>query len=114
MAVGIENLKKALGLVLHLVDKIDEVTQDGWQWLSDTLSLVPTLIEVPGVVKNGRVIWEEFKDLDDAEREELLQFAKDELDLNDDEVEDIVESAFDILDAVADLALKIKEAKKEE
>jgi len=44
----------------------------------------------------------------------LLQFAKEELNLNDDEVEDVVESAFDILDAIADLALKIKEAKKEE
>jgi hypothetical protein len=111
---GIENLKKALGLVLHLVDKIDDVTQDGWQWLTDSLALVPTLIEIPGIVKNGKAIWEEVQDLDDAEREELLQFAKEELNLNDDEVEDVVESAFDILDAIADLALKIKEAKKEE
>ena len=114
MAVGIENLKKALGLVLHVVDKVDEITQDGWQWLSDTLALVPTLIEVPGVLKSGKAIWEEVQDLDDAERDELNAFAKEELELEDESVEDIVEAAFDVLDAIGDLAEKIKAAKNPE
>jgi hypothetical protein len=114
MALGVENLKKALGLVLHLVDKIEEVTQDGWQWLKDSLALLPTLTEVPGVIKNGRAIWDEVQDLDDDERAELNAFAKQELDLEDEKVEAVVEAAFDVLDAVGDLVDKIKDAKKPE
>jgi hypothetical protein len=114
MALGIENLKKALGLVLHVVDKVDEVTRDGWQTLKDSLALLPLLVDVPGIVRNGKLTWEEFTDLDDTEREELLVFAKEELDLEDEKVEAVVEAAFDVLDAVGDLVDKIKDAKKPE
>jgi hypothetical protein len=114
MALGIDKLKKALGFILHLVNKVDELVEDEWQWLPDTVALLPSLIEIPGLIKDGKETWEQFKDLDADEREELIEYAKTEFDISDDEVEDIVEAAFDLLDAAADLYERIKALKDEE
>lgn len=110
--LGIENLKKVVVAAVHLANKIDEITQDGFQPLGDLVSLLPNLADSIGVIKNGRDAWKEFQDLDDAERDEVLAVVKEEFDIDDDQLEDIVESAFDTIDAVGDFIQKVRLALK--
>lgn len=91
----IDKLKKALAFGIRATVKIDEVTQDGWQWIPDTVALVPTLIEIPGLLRDGKEIWEELQDVDDAEKEELRVFVKENFNIYDDELEGVIESVVD-------------------
>ena len=111
--LGIENLKKVLSFVLRLANKVDEVTQDGFQW-QDAVSLFPNLIDAIGVVKSGKDAYNEFLELDDAEKDELLDFIQTEFDIADEDLEDVVESAFDTIFAVADTVQKVKAALKKD
>ena len=92
---GVEKLKKALSFGITVVVKVDEVTQDGWQWIPDSVALFPTLIEIPGLIRDGKEIWAEFQEVDDDEKQELLTFAKEKFNILDDELENVVESVFD-------------------
>lgn len=108
----IDKLKKAVVFVVHVVNKVDEITQDGFQWLPDTMSLVPTLIEIPGIIKDADEISEELNDLTMEELDELKEVVKAEFDLKDDELEFIIEDAVDLLKATADFAIRVKTALK--
>ena len=110
----VDKLKKALAFVLHLANKIDEVTQDGFSWISDSIALLPNLIEVPSIIKDGKELWGELNDLDEAELAELQQFAKDEFDIDDEELEGVVEAAFDLLFSAGTFYEKAKAALKKE
>jgi hypothetical protein len=110
MALGIENLKKVVAAVLHLANKVDLVTQDGFQPLSDIVALLPNLAEGVTLIKDGRDAWAEFEDMDAVEREELLAFVKEEFDIADDKLESVIETAFDTIDQVAVLIAEVKEA----
>ena len=49
------------------------------------------------VIKSGTKIKDEFLDLDDDERKELLDLVQSELDLNNDKIEEITEKAIEFL-----------------
>lgn len=110
--LGIENLKKVVVAAIHLANRIDQVTADGFQPLTDLVSLIPNLGEAVGVIRNGSDAWEEFQNLDDAERTDLQATVKAEFDIADDEVEALVEQAFDTIDSVALLIFKARAIKK--
>lgn len=110
----IDKLKKALAFGIKATVKIDEVTQDGWQWLSDSVALFPTLVEIPGLLKDGKEMWEELQEVDDEEKAELQQFAKDNFDIADDELEEVVESVFDWFYQTAVTQSKIRAALKKD
>ena len=112
MALGVENLKKVLVATLHLANKIDEVTQDGFQPFSDLAALLPNLVDGVSVIKNAKDAWAEFKDLDEAEREEILAYVKEEFDIADDILEGVIEKALDTISAVADLVVTLRDALK--
>jgi hypothetical protein len=110
--LGVDNLKKVLVAVLHLANKIDSITQDGFQPVSDLVALVPNLVDGVSIIKNGKDALAEFKELDVLEKQEVLDFVKVEFDLADDVLEDVVESALGVIKSVSELVVKIKVALK--
>jgi hypothetical protein len=110
----IDKLKQAVGFVIHVFNKVDNITQDGWQWLPDTTALLPNLIEIPTLIKNAAEIKEELDDLDMFEMDELKEHIKVEFDIIDDELESLIEDALDLLKEAADFGLRVKAALKKE
>jgi len=108
MALGIENLKKVLVAAIHLADKIDDVTQDGFQIVADSIALIPNIGEAVAVVKNGKDALAEYKDLDDVERAEVLAYVQIEFDLEDDKLEAVIEAAFKTIASIGDLVVKVR------
>jgi len=108
--MGTESLKKVLAAVLHLANKIDAVTQDGFQPLSDLVALLPNLVDGVVLIKEGKEAWLEFQDLDDEERADVDAFIQAEFDIADEKLEEVIESALDAIVAVADVIDKVKDA----
>ena len=103
MEKGIEKIKKALGSVIKVAEKYDEAKEDNkvtaWEWAGIGFSAVGLI----GAVKDRKEILDEYKDLDDAERDELHTYFVEEFDIRNDEVEAKIEKGFEFL-------LKIEEA----
>lgn len=110
--LGIENLKKVLAATLHLANRVDQVTQDGFQPLTDLVALLPNLVDGVSLIKNGKDALAEFKELDATEKKEILAFVKAEFDIADDKLEDVVETAFEVIESVSVLIVKITVALK--
>lgn len=109
--MSVDNLKKVLAFSISLAEKVDDITQDGWQW-SDAVALFPNLVDAIGAIKSSKLAWEEYMDLDEDEQNDILAFVKAEFDIADDDLENVVESALSALVAIANLILVAKEALK--
>ena len=107
--LGIENLKKAAKTVIKLSESIEKAADDGKVTLAEALGVgVSNFAGIVGVFKNGKEIAREFKDLSQAERDELISYVKQEFDLENDNIEEIVEQAFVTANEVANLVNVIK------
>ena len=119
---GIEKLKVALKFAIGLTEGVIEALDDKKLTWLEIVGLSPKsysfsfslLIDLPGLIRDHEELWLELEDLDEAEREELLQYAKDEFDLNDDQLEGVIESALEVVTAIANLAFDIKALKEPE
>lgn len=109
--MGVENLKKVLAALVAVGMKVEQVTEDGFQVLSDSLSLLPNVIDLVLLIKNGKDAWLEYNDLDDIERDEVLAFIKEKFDLEDDQVEDIIETGLDLIFSAGEFVGKLKALK---
>jgi hypothetical protein len=109
--LGIENLKKAVKFAIDLGEQFATSLADGFQW-TDSFSFVDELIQVPGLLKSGKDVVAELKDLDATERQELYDYIKEEFDIADDKVEDVVEQALATAVSVLLLVDKVKALKK--
>lgn len=114
MPLGIDALKKTVEALVNIGINVDRVTQDGLQPLQDGLALIPNLVDVVSIVKNGKAAWDEFQDLDDDEKDDLMADLSEKLNLADDKLEAVVESAFELLLSAGILLDDIREALKEE
>lgn len=92
--LGIENLKKAVKFAIDLGEQFAESAKDGFTW-KDSFSFIDELLQVPGLLSRSKDIVAELKDLSEVEKEELVAWAKDELDLEDDALEAKVEGALE-------------------
>lgn len=103
--IGIENLKIAVVAVINLGEKIEKnLADDGKISLAEALSVgAGSFGDVIRLIKSGNAIKQEFIDLDDQERIELVDLVKEELDLNNDKVEIIIEKAVELLVNLEDL-----------
>ena len=102
--VGITQLKNTALVLAQFGQAIENSLEGGFQ-LSDLGNLILPLSQLPAVIQNKEAIVEEFKDLDAAERQELLAYVGQTLDLKNDKVENIVEkglaAAVSIIELVA-------------
>ena len=104
--VGIESIKDALGTVIKVGTTVEDALEDKKINFFEAISIAKNSIGLWGVVKDFSNIKEEFLDLDDDEKDELIEFFAEELDLENDAVEIIIEKCFDfIINATAFLAI---------
>lgn len=100
---GIENLKKVVKFGATLGEGVADILQDGKVELGEAAALLPTLMEVPGILANKDKIKQEAADLSDDERAELKEVFATEFDPADDALEDKVEKSINAAVAVLDL-----------
>lgn len=107
--LGIEHLKQGLKFVF---DFTSQVAQTKKFKLVTIFSFIDDLIALGGVIVSWKDIIAEFKDLDDAEKQQLYQYVKDEFDIPNDKVEAFVENAFTWLMSTIELVEQAKGLKK--
>lgn len=91
--MGIENFKKLYVIILKLVNTGDKMGhKNNWgDRMSVLFGIFPMLMTLSSIKWNQ--VLPEAKDLDEAERGELVEVTKEELDLEDDKLEEAVEKA---------------------
>lgn len=94
--LGIENLKKAFGLLASLANLGDDVGRDtsAARW-GKLLGLIPAIGQFASLDLKAAVA--EFKDLDAAEKQALLVEIETDLDLGDDQLEKAIEDGLAIV-----------------
>lgn len=93
--LGIDNLKKVFSLIAQLANIGDAVGRDtsSGRW-TKLLSVVGVLATIPGI--DFTQVVAEFKDLDDAEKQQLLQEIDADLQLGDVALEKAIEDGLAI------------------
>ena len=92
-----ENLKNALLTIIETGETTVEDLEDGKISISEGMAITWKAIGFVKVVKNFKAIKEEYLNLDDAQKEELVQWFNEEFDIADDNAEEIVETVFESL-----------------
>ena len=100
---GVENLKKVVQFGAKLGEGVADILEDGKVELGEAAALLPTLMEVPGILASKDKIKQEAADLSDDERAELKEVFATEFDPADDALEDKVEKSINAAVAVLDL-----------
>lgn len=108
--VGIDNIKVAVVAAINFGEKIEKnLSDDGKISLIEALGIGATSFpDVMKIITSGPEIKAEFLDLDEDEKQELIDLVKEELDLDNDKVENIIETAIEFLEKLADLINSFK------
>lgn len=100
--LGIADLKPVLGLAIELGNVIDKMGHtEGVAKYGQLLMLVDELAGL-GSVKFDQIV-PEFKDLDDAEKAELMAYVKEKLSLEDKDLEGKIEGGLGLIQKTIDL-----------
>lgn len=102
---GIDKIKDLLALPFALHMAYDKAAEDGSVDVGDIGHLISPITKIANfanALKDG-VVLKQFKDLDDAERQALNEWAKKEYDIADDMLEMKIEAAFDVVFSVGKL-----------
>lgn len=112
--LGINNLKKAVVSAVNLGEKIEKnLLDDGKISLTEALGIGATsFTDIIGIIRSGKEIKAEFIDLDEDEKEELVDLVTEELDLENDKIEEVIEKAIEFLSSLADLVDSIQYLKE--
>lgn len=101
--LGIENLKEGVLALCEIGAKFDEALADGKITTWEAVGIgVTTIKKVPGIIANGPEIIDEFKDLDDQEKQELINYIEINLDLDNYKVENIIKKGIHALSSMED------------
>jgi len=106
---GIKETLDAVEFVVELANAVDKAGQDGFQ-IIDGIHLVPALTKLPAAITGGNEIPAEIDDLNDIERQQLIDKIV-ELDFVDDRAEKIAEKALATVLALGELLAAIKTSK---
>lgn len=95
--VGIENLKKDLGVLIGIAQKVSEALEDGKVNIFEGIGLAITAVKAWKITKDYDELKAEYEDLDEDEILELHTYFVAEFDLANDKIENIIEQAFLLL-----------------
>lgn len=104
---GIEKLKEAALFTISFTEALDKRLEDGKMSFLETITLGAKLKDLPSIIRNGPEISQEYMDLDSSEKEELVEFIKEELELSNDRVEDLIENSLSVLASLSGLANQV-------
>lgn len=88
--LGTDHLKKGLKLAFDFAKQTAAIAEGGIKWY-ELASYLDELLQLPDVIKDGKLILAEIKDLDPAEANELAEWVKVEFDIPDDKLEETIE-----------------------
>ena len=109
---GIDKLKEATLVAINVGQGFAARMEDGkFTWV-ELIGFVPTLWSIKDIFTNAKIIWLQIKDLDDAEKIEINEFVKANVELEDEGLEVKIEKSFAWLIATGDLILEF--VKKDE
>lgn len=108
MKLGIQETKEMLGFILGLGNALGESLEDGELSITDLPAFVSPLLNAGAAFTGASEIPKELIDLDDAERVELIAYAKETLDIPENCIEDVIECGFDTLAQIHLLVQKIR------
>jgi len=109
---GIENLKEIIALGGDVTFGFARSLEDGKLSFQDLPNFLPAARTLLPAIKDIDQVDDEFADLDDSERAELIAYFADRFDLPSDEVERVIEKLFrvglDLADVIGDVAGLLK------
>jgi len=111
---GIEKLKEATLVSIIIWIGFKERLADKKLKLGEILSMLPKFWGIKDIVENADVIWEEIKDLDHDESEELGTYVCEKLGIPSDKVQSVIKKAMAWLVASKELAEAIADALKDD
>ena len=89
---GIDKILDVADDLIALGEAIDERLEDGKFTLLEKLTLTPKLYALVADFKDRKIIWLQFKDIDEQERLVLINHVQEKLDLRNDQAELIAET----------------------
>jgi len=92
-----ENVKKAVEVVLKTVVRIDKALEDKKISVPEGLGIAMTAVPWIGVFKSFDKIAEDVKDWNDEKTNELIQHFKNNLELRNKATEDVIEQAVEVV-----------------
>ena len=92
--MGTEDLKQLVIFVCKLAMAFVKTLEDKKFNLLELVNFVPAVAALPGAVEGIENVPLELKDLDDAEKDELVDAVIEAFDIPNDEVEAFIEDAF--------------------
>lgn len=101
--LGIENLKKVVKFALDVTKQISDSLSDGKITTLELFNFIPELSQIPGIVTSWPNITAELKELEAAERQQLLDYVKAEFHLPNEKLESFIENA--LMNVVSLIAL---------
>lgn len=91
MKTGIKNLKEVLAFVLSLSEAMYKSMADGRIGLTDMVYFLEAFRKLSDAVDDIHIAVKEMMDIDEAEKAELIAYAKEEFDIPNDMIEEYVE-----------------------
>lgn len=110
---GIDQLKAAVKLAVNLGEGVEAATADGKIEVAEVAQWVVDLIPIIQVIQERELLVEEIRDLDIDEIDELVEYAKEELNLENDNVEEVIEKVLDAIVIVVELVQLFKKDEEE-
>lgn len=112
MSVGIEKLKSGLLLAITSGETMEKVLEDGKVDFGEWFEIAKSFKGIIGVVRSFPDMKEEFFDLDAAEKQDLVDYVKEELDLVNDDVEIIIESVLAFVSSMSAMFVQFSQSKE--
>lgn len=94
MSLGIQNIKEVMDFAITLAESLSLSLEDGQFDPTDVVNFIPTLQKVIPAFDEIGMVDDEFLDITDEEKEELVEYLQSNLDIADDTVEAFIEAAF--------------------
>lgn len=112
--IGIVNITKTVIAAIKIGEKIEKnILDDGELTPLESIGIgLSSFNDIVMVIRSGNKLKEEYKDLDEVEKETLVKIVKEELDLKNDKVEYTIETAIELLLGLSQLIEAIKLSKK--
>lgn len=108
---GIDRLKQAVHLAIAIPVQATKTIKNKFQFF-DILAFIDELKDLAELIKNKNIVGLQLKDLTEAERLELLEFAKSEFDIPDDQLEGFIEDALGWVNSTVSLIGRAKNLRK--
>lgn len=108
--IGIKDTLEALDFAIPFANKIDETTKDGFK-IIEAAEFIPVLTKLPAAISGGQNIPKELGDLNDIERQQVIDKVK-ELEFTDEDAEIVAEKALNFLVSLGELLNAVADANK--